>query len=299
MNRKYLLNILGILIVFSCILACQKKEEDDIEEMGQQLGDTMASIDEVGGSTGEYPTTSALKRGAERMFARLVKDQPLSFSFLSNAFLPNALAGRCATDPTFSACNSQKITRTFGNCTVGSALFSGTVQFNFTNNDGDCRLNEDGESVSRAPNFTVTGQRGAELIVTVSGNAGQTITRTGANTFTFENDGIRRQFITGGGQTLFNFTTQTTSAITITGTTRSDRVIDGGTLRITHELASITCDVSPNDLTWSTGCNCAVSGNWSGTCSDGDAVAMTIAGCGEASFTKGDISVNVVFDRCY
>lgn len=280
-----------MLFISACVV---KNEDSDLEEMGQQVGETMASIDEVGGSSGSFPTAS-LMIGAERLFARK------NASPLRVDFLPNAHAGACVNEPTFSNCVSKKITRTFSSCTVGLASFTGTIDLNFTNDDNNCLLDEAGETVVRAPNFAVTGRRGATLSVTKSGTVGQTITRGAtAGSFTFANDGIRRSFTTAAGQTLFKYKTETTSPLTITGTSRLDRVITGGTLKITDELTQETCDVTPNNLTWNTAsCNCAVSGNWSGTCSSGDAVAIVVNGCGLATLTKGETSVSVVFDRCY
>ena len=96
-----------------------------------------------------------------------------------------------------------------------------------------------------------------------------------------------------------DYTSQTTSAITVTGTGRSSRTMSGGSLRVTNNLTAVTCDYVPTDVAWSTTCNCATSGTWSGTYSDGKSASIAITGCGTANVTLASDTQAVVFDRCY
>lgn len=289
-----------LLVIFLSVLfvsACKKANNDesstaDYSEVAQQVGDIMASIDESGGSDGSMEINSALS-----LFSR-VSGEDLK---LQSEIQPYAICGQASE---FSSCSSNTITRTFGGCTLGGATFNGTVDFTWGGSGvSNCTIDSTGQHISRSPNFTVTGLRGATLTVSKTGTIGQRLTVTNANgvssVFNFSNDGIRRTFTTAGGSTLLDFSTETTSDINVSGTTRVNRVISGGTLKITNHLTSVTCDVSPNGVTWnSAACNCARTGTWSGTCSDGSTYNLEITGCGTATLTFAGVTNSVKFDRC-
>jgi hypothetical protein len=120
-----------------------------------------------------------------------------------------------------------------------------------------------------------------------------------SSSFLFNNDGIRRVLTSGSGSTLFDFTTTTTSDLSISGASRNGRVLNNGTLRITNNSTGDSCDVTPVNVTWDSTCNCASSGRWTGTCSEDESFNLTINSCGEASLTIGDSSQSISFDRCY
>ncbi|MGE0616893.1 MAG: hypothetical protein AB7P04_14775, partial [Bacteriovoracia bacterium] len=128
----------------------------------------------------------------------------------------------------------------------------------------------------------------------------QTVTRTGANAFTYSNSGIRRVATSVGGATLFDLSFKTTTAIGVTGATRATRVLDGGTLQITHNTKSYVVALSPSQVTWSSSCSCAVSGTWSGTVSGTYSGNFTveITGCGTAKVTSNGASEDITLDRC-
>jgi hypothetical protein len=183
---------------------------------------------------------------------------------------------------------------------VGNAAFNGTVSFQWSG--ADCWLSIGG-SVTRSPNFTVTGRRGATLSVQKVGTEGQKLTRLtdsgGLRRFEFTSDGIRRTFTLPSGRVLFQHKTETFSPIQITGHTRANRTMTGGTLRVTQELSGVTCDYTPSNVQWtSVFCNCPVSGTWTGNCSNGVSTSLTFQSCGRGSFTLGSESQTVVFDRC-
>ena len=288
---KYLL----FLFALSVLVSCAKDQTVDIQETAQQVGDVMASVDESGGNANG---TMAMMDNQRHFIA--VREQKLKGSGLKDLWallqpVQSAQAGACK-DTTFSACTSSQKVRDLNDCNIGSAVFSGDVTLTFS--DAACVVNSDGDSVRRAPNFTVTGRRGATLTVSKTGTNGQTISRTSAGVFTFANDGIRRVFALGSN-TLFDYTTTTTSNINITGTSRSDRVISGGTLRVLNNVSSVSCEYVPNNVRWSSSCNCAVEGSWSGTCSDGKSSSVSITGCGSATIAVGEDSESLTFDRCY
>ena len=299
--RMFLFGLVPLLLLTS---SCRKTDSSattatttDISEPAQQIGDNMASMDDSSGSssgTYSYNWDNEMKT-----FARLEKlprteINPIAFQLFSRAY-----AVYCSDSSTFSSCSSNVITRTFGGCTLYTGVtISGTVTLTFSDAtvDNTCSLAATSHSVSRNPNFTISGRRGASLSVTKTGTYGQKVTRT-ASGFTFENDGIRRTFT--GLSSTFDFKTETTSALTFTGTSRANRTLTGGTLRVTNMNTNVTCDFTPaTNITWSTGCNCATSGTWTMSCSDSKTGSMVINSCGSGTLTQGSDSETFTFDRC-
>ncbi len=286
-----------ILSTFLLLSACAEDETVDIQETAQQIGDVMASVDESGGSSAG---SLAFMESQQRFIAAREKNlRSWDVLGLVSLFqpIPTAQATACK-DTTFSpSCtsSSQRV-RDLNGCTIGSASFTGDITLDFSN--PSCNLSADGDTVDRSPNFTVTGRRGATLTVSKTGTIGQRITHVNGENFTFSNDGVRRLF-QFGSTSLFDYTTQTTSDITVTGTNRAGRVMSGGNLRVTDNLSSVTCNYVPTNVTWTASCNCPTSGSWAGTCSDGKSSAVNITGCGTASITMGEDSESLSFDRCY
>lgn len=300
LNQKFLFLCLSLLILSS---GCKKNAEDtaaaDVQETAQQVGDVMASVDESGGNSGSIASFDG--RSVENTFERFA---PGTYDHKSVASLivPEAQAAACTATNNFSSCSSNVITRTFGGCTVGSATFNGTVTLTWGGASTGCVMSAANDHVTRVPNFTVTGRRSATLTVTKTGTIGQRVTWTsgsgGSRVMSFTNDGINRRFSLSG-TTLFDQTTSVTSAITVTGTSRTSRVMSGGTLQVVNNLTSVTCSFSPTNVTWAGGtCNCPTSGSWSGTCTDGKSVTLDINGCGTANYTEGSTTTSVSFDRC-
>jgi hypothetical protein len=296
-----ILVLLAITLGIGLSIGCKKSETleaDSATETAQNIGDVMASVDESGGDSNG--AIAAERQAAERVFARYAPDETnLS---VSKYLLPNAVAATCDGSG-FSSCTGASITRTFNGCTIGVAQFDGTVNLTWTDNNGAalgaCTLGQLNDRITRVPNFTVTGRRGAVLAVTRTGSIGQRITRGGsAGVYTFTNDGINRKFTTAAGAVLFDQTTSTNSAINVSSATRAGRVMNGGSLRVTNNLSSVTCNYVPTSVTWSAGCNCPTSGSWSGTCSNGNSTTFTITGCGVGDFTDGTFSSRVTLDRC-
>ncbi|WP_413289358.1 hypothetical protein [Bdellovibrio sp. HCB337] len=294
---KYIL-VLGLIVS-----ACSKKAEDSetiSDELAQNVGDMMAGVDESGGSNGTLAFRSEVS-GAERILAKHAPAD-LRWRTVLAKVLPEARATSCYGYG-FGACTSSTITRNFNSCTIGSATVTGDVDITWAGTGvTTCALNQSGNTITRDPNFTVTGPYGGAFHVAKTATIGQRITwASGTGTtkaFNFSNDGIRRWVTTPGGTTIYDYTTTTTSDITVTGTLRSNRVMNGGTLRVTNNLTSATCDISPSNVNWSSGCTCASSGSWSGTCSDGSSVSLSITSCGSGTLTIGSTSRGVSFDRC-
>jgi hypothetical protein len=118
-----------------------------------------------------------------------------------------ANATSCRLANTFGTCTNNVITRTFGDCTVGGATFSGTVTLTFDDaaSNSTCQMTTAGHSITRVPAFTVTGRRGATLTVSKTGTVGQKITKGSGSTFTFTNDGNPTRFYNRRRRNHFRF----------------------------------------------------------------------------------------------
>ncbi len=286
------------LITSALFIGCTEDDplsQADIAETAQQIGDVMASVDESGGNNSG---TIAVMENQRRYMA--IKEQQLPRNIARDVFelftpVKEAQAAACSTT-NFNSCSSGTMVRDLNGCNIGSAVFSGNITLTFS--QMACTLNSDGDHVSRNPNFTVTGRRDALLTVTKTGVNGQRMVRVGSGDYSLTNDGVRRVF-SASGTTLFDYTTSTTSPIQVTGTSRADRVMDGGTLQVANNKSGVICSFSPTQVTWASGCNCASSGQWTGTCSDGKTGGIEITSCGRATITLGDDDDEVSFDRCY
>lgn len=297
--KKYLLVSLLTLLTLS---GCTNKGgnivlSDTTDESAQQIGDAMASIDEAGGSSGQL----ALNQQIEKTFRRL-SPRDLKPSLWNNFLIQPAFASGCFESDTFGSCSTNTIVRTFDGCSVGPATFDGTVTLTWGGTSSNCILQAIGDTIVREPNFSATGLRGATLAVSKTGTIGQKLEwisgTDDSRVFEFTNDGIRRVF-TKASATLFDFTTKTTEAITVTGANRGSRVLSGGNLKVTNNKSDVVCNYTPTDVTWNTSaCNCPVSGTWDGECSDGKITKLDITGCGTADFTVDGETGSVEFDRC-
>lgn len=280
-------------VITTFIFSCNAVEtEQSSEEIAQQIGDVMASIDEFGGSGG---TLTML----QKTFDRRAQEEKKGGGF-AKIFLTEANAATCLGNG-FSSCFSGLMTRNFGDCTILGATFSGTVKLTW-NNALTCSMNNTFEYVTREPNFSVTGRLGATMVVKKINTYGQKLTwASGAGVnkvFIFDSDGINRTYTSSDGTILFDQTTYTASPITISGTSRSNRIMTGGSLRVYNNLSQTSCDYTPKDVAWSADCNCPTSGTWAGTCSNSNTSTLVITGCGKAQFTAGSFNENITFDRC-
>lgn len=300
---------LPILFLVTSVMffGCKKAEVTtaaDIQETAQQIGDVMASVDESGGSTGSIASmkdSERMQNSVRQSFQRFAPGE-LSENMIAKLFLPDAQAAACGGTG-FSSCSGSSIVRSYNGCTVGSATFSGDVTLTWSNGNTACSMGTTpGARITRIPNFTVTGRRSASLTVSKTGTIGQRIelvTAAGLNSAVkFSDDGITRVFSIGS-TVLFNQTSATSGDITVTGTSRSNRVMSGGSLNVTNNLTSVVCNYVPTNVTWSGGtCNCPTMGSWSGSCSNGKTTTLEITGCGTANYTEGTDIEAVTFDRC-
>ena len=190
-------------------------------------------------------------------------------------------------------------TATFDNCDVGIVTVDGSINLTFSD-AAVCNIATVGDSVNRTGSLTLSALGGSLAITTPGG--GQTLTRT-ATGFTFAVPGMERVLTLPSGKKLFDISTMTTSPLAITGTSRADMVIAGGTLVVQHNLANYSVSLTPDNLTWTPTCNCASSGSLTGTVSssgadNGKTATVTITGCGTADVTIDSDTESVTLDRC-
>ncbi len=305
--------IFGLLIILTTIfLGCRGTTTDDTAysvdtatESAQQVGDAMASVDESGGSTGGAITSNEIK-SYEKAFARINPNenssQILSAQKKVNLFLPQAQATACNTIA-FDTCGTTAANtkvRTLSSCTTaGNGTMSGNVTLTFTGTGaGTCTIPANTDSVSRVPNYAISGLRGATFTVSAA-TSGQTLTRTAVSTMSLSNAGIKRTFTTPKGTKLLDITTATGTPLTINGNARTGRTISAGTLVVTNNLTNVTCTLTPAGIAWTGSCNCPTAGTWSATCSDASTYSVAYGStCGETTFTKASVATPMTMDRC-
>ncbi|MBI3181467.1 MAG: hypothetical protein HYZ28_04935 [Myxococcales bacterium] len=277
-----------LLAVAGLAFGCGRRGLEDTDEIAQNAGEVLASLDEVSQS-------GAI---AQRMFPRepsLLR--PRAIERALGWVLPEALAATSCWTVPFSACASGTRTRDFNSCSIGPATLTGTVKLTFSDTAG-CKVETAGAAVTRTPDFTLTGPRGASYKVTAPGG-GQTVTKA-ASGYTYKVGGIQRVGTSSGGATLFDFTTKTLEDITITGTSRAERVLNGGKLEVTNSKRNYTVVLAPENLKWSATCSCPVSGKLTGSVTSGGSGTVTIevTGCGTAKLTVQGETSDVTLERC-
>lgn len=303
-----------IWIVSLCVVGCKSSDEEavetDIQETAQQVGDIMASMDEQGGDDGSVASLQNYK--FQKTFERFNQEPPLpTATNIASMLISNAEAVTCYTSGTgtgWGSCSGRVITRSYNGCTIGAATLSGDVTLTWAGAGSACDWAGSpsaGSTITRVPNFQLTGRRGATLAVTKTGTNGQVLTYVSGSgssmVLNFTNDGIRRKFTSALNATLFDQTTTVVSStpLVVTGNSRTSRVMNGGFLTVTDTLNGVICNFSPSNVTWnSTSCNCPIQGSWSGSCDNGKSTTLTLTGCGTANYTEGGDITSVTFDRC-
>jgi hypothetical protein len=283
------LRTLTCLVVSSSLtLAACGGGIEDSAEIAQVAGEAMASFDEASTGGGGF---------AMRTPARL---QAPAYERVWNELLPEAHAAACYTrlvNP-FSACTNGVRTRTFDSCTVGIYTLTGSVTLTFS--DTACAMAATNNSVTRTASFNLSNSRGSLAVSSEGG--GQRITRTGATAFAYNVLGMKRVLSDKAGKALATVTSKTTSDIGVTGTSRADRTLNGGTLELTNETRGYTVSLSPTDVKWTAGCLCPVSGKLTGSVTgkqQAKTFTVEFTECGKATITTESKSKEeVTLERC-
>ncbi len=286
-------NPMVLLAVSAVVLsagACRKQLLADQDQIGASIGEVMASVDESTKGSGATARLPILRMPDE------LKGPMWRQVF--DGVVRTAYAGSCLQSD-FATCTAGARTRTFESCSIGAATLDGAVTLAYSDTNS-CAVVAAGDSVNRTASFTLTGPYGGTLAVSAPGG-GQTLTKTAVG-FDYSVPGMERVLTGPGGRTLFDISTRTTMPIKIIGTSRADLAIVSGALEVSHNLAGYKVTLVPQNLTWATTCNCAVSGTLTGTVSggqhDGKSASVTITGCGAAEVTIDGETDSVTMDRC-
>jgi hypothetical protein len=286
--------ILTAVALATLAAGCRKEGVTDQGQIGAAVGEVMASADESansGTTTAMLPALPVLRAPAE------LRPPLWRRAMGALTLIPPAYADSCLP-VTYSACSAGVRTATFNGCTVGLVAVDGSVNLTFSD-AAACNIATVGDSVNRTGSLTLSAL-GGSLVITAPGG-GQTLTRT-ATGFTFAVPGMERVLTLPSGRTLFDISTATTTPLTITGSSRADMVMVGGTLVVTHNLAGYSVALTPDNLAWTPTCNCASSGSLTGTVSggkdDGKSATVTLTGCGTADVTIDGDTESVTMDRC-
>jgi hypothetical protein len=287
---------LAVLASLAAVSGCRKQTLADQDQIGAAVGEVMASADEStrgSGATARLPSLPAFP--ILRMPDELRGPR---WRQIFDGVVPSAYAGSC-TQSLFAACASGVRTRSFAHCDIGAATLDGMVMLTFTD-AVVCAMSTAGDSVTRTADFTLTGPYGGTLAVS-SPDGGQTLTRTSSG-FDYAVAGMHRVLTGPGGRILFDISTRTTTPIHMTGSSRADLIMVSGALEVSHNLAGYKVTLVAQNLTWANNCNCAVSGQLSGTVAggqhDGKSASVRITGCGQAEVTVDGDSDNLTLDRC-
>lgn len=275
---------MSVLTLVMGLMGCSNSDDNvnslstsSADLMVQQIGESTVSMDESTGSS-----SGSLRRS-------------------------HVLEAACSTVD-FGVCGaitSGTMVKDFNGCTLAGGLISvsGTVTLTYSGSGSStCTIPGVGDSVNSIPAFktTLAGNNGSYVVSPVS--TGQTLTRTASSTFSFNNTGIRRVYTAGSSSTttVADLTTATTAPISVSGTTRTGRVVNGGSLQVTDNITNEVCTVSPNNVTWTTSsCSCPTSGTWSGSCSTGNAISVVFTStCGRVDVMYGAASKTAVVERC-
>jgi len=271
MRRNYLIAITLVALGFG-LVRCKIEANpntsnyvDTTAEIGGQIADVMASIDEMGKSTGTIQTLATCYGNG------------------------------------FGACVGNSVTRNFGSCMNGTYTFAGTSLLTWGGTSVACAMQNPGDFILRKPNYTITGGRFGSASVFKNSTNGETLTwLSGAapKVFSYNSDGIRKT-IGVSGTLYYDVTTSTAGNLTVTGQARAGRVMNGGTLEILNNINGAICTISPQNVTWAdANCTCGSAGSWQGTCGDGSLIRLDLTDCGHGQMTLGTYSEIISFDRC-
>jgi hypothetical protein len=283
-------SMLCLAAIATAGLGCRKGLMDDQDQVGASVGEAMAGLDE----SLDGRTTTAL----QPIFQLPDQLKGPRWRRAIGWVLPHAYAASCWSS-TFSPCTAGVRSRQYDACTLGAATIDGAVTLTF-NRSALCAVVTEGDAVTRTADFTLTGPYGGTLAVSSPGG-GQTLTRTAAG-FEYSVQGMQRVLTTPGNRKLFDISTRTTAPLVVTGTSRADLKIVSGALEVSHNLAGYKVTLTPDNLAWSSSCNCAVSGTLTGTVAggkqSGKSASVTLTGCGQADVTVDGDTEHVTLDRC-
>jgi hypothetical protein len=292
-------NSILTLTLLSLVVACGKKQENeeslsvDSLEAVVESGVTMISgmADEQSGSS------LALKSNSNEM-------RPKVLDFI----LPTAYAVNC-TRAFYQSCDNGIKSIDYSSCDIPGTSRSLDGQIQLSYSDLSCSLSNDGDSVTRTYDLSITGVRGGQISHSSSeqkdyreevyGGGGR-LTRTAAG---WDLDILgRHSQLNFRGREIYDTSIRTLNTIEITGSlSRANRLITSGQIEVNHNKAEFTATMTPNNLQWTSSCCHPTSGSlnvvFSGS-RTGNATVTFGEACGIATVDNDGQSNSIQLSYC-
>lgn len=221
----------------------------------------LSSCAEIEESSEENTAEAALYAGLASMAGAAHALNQASGTFLREG--QDRIVSGCTVPPAADTCSSGVKSALYQDClsTATNHSFAGSVTLTFSQTNCDFPFN--GETVTRTtslarilgftdfPRFnnttvttttdTHTNYQGTEI------GGGTRLTRVAPSPTQFEVDilGVQKVLTSTKGKVLYDMSLHTTSAMTLTGDVSGDRTLNGGTLRVAHNRAFYTADLTP------------------------------------------------------
>ena len=283
--------IVTVVLVMSLVSCKEKKDEEN--SINANIASTMESaIDAV---NDEMDDIGQIALARNKIFHERVYD----------FFIPNVYAaGTCSGFALLETCtengDDDYREKVYEDCKIAlTAIYlDGSVRLSYTANNCAYSIND---SITRTYNLSFTRNLGGTFYVSSESHTnylddtiggGATIEKIDTNKYEVSLNGKHR-WATYNGITIINHSLHTDSPVTVTDDTiltRFDRVVDGGSLKIDHNIAKYTTTIVPSAVTWgSSGCCYPTSGSFavsfSGSISGSGTLTFATT-CGKATWEK-------------
>jgi len=230
----------------------------------------VSSCAEIQESSEENTAEAALSAGVAALAGAAHALSQVSGVFLRDA--DDRIVSGCTVPPASDTCSSGVKSALYQEClsTATNHSYAGSVTLTFSETACDFPFNS--ASVTRTtslarilgytdfPRFngttvtttteTHTNYQGSEI------GGGSRLTRVASTpAYDVEILGVKKVLTSSQGKVLYDISLHTTSAMTLTGDVSGDRILNGGTMRVAHNRALYTADLTPVNLRYnSTAC---------------------------------------------
>ncbi len=305
LNGKFCLRAVLIMSLVLSSAGCGKKDGDTTSASADTIADSVESAvtliggiaDEQKGSGFAYLPMSR----TERLLAEIEGWVPLRKAWASGACAASSRAVQ-------HACAGSHRTNSALDCTLGNYTLSGWVDLQYS--EADCALDAVGETVTRTYSVQVSGNgfllnRFTNAHTTYDGQSlsgGGTLTYQGPASWQMTVGGNHR-VLTRNGNTWFDISTKTGSAVSISGTlARGSRTVNGGSIQVIHNRAGFTATWVPSSVSWATvGCCYPTSGSATVTFTGSVTGSGTVSfgpTCGQMTIQKDGVSRTATLANC-
>jgi hypothetical protein len=206
-------------------------------------------------------------------------------------------------------CQNGERSATFDSCTdlFTGGILSGDIKLDYS--EQNCSMQNSGDSVTRTVDVSYTARGGWKVEVSSADHAtydgvtvggGGRLTYEGAASFKAKILGEHRKLIGVAGRVLIDHSIHSSSDVNVSAPSADIRVVDGGSIELSHNLAKYTASFSPHSLTFSAGCCYPISGtldlDYAGSIRG--SAQVVFQGCGSAKLVRGGTSANLTFNEC-